>query len=113
MKKEKLLRRWRASLKPSLTEQNKLVRVQYALDMISDLPQHVTRQSIQRTFKDSMNYVHIDEKCFYLIKDGAKYLLVFDEEPPTLSVTHKKNIRKILFLCAISRPCNFRISPLF
>ena len=51
-----------------------MVRVQYALEMVNDVPLHATRQSTQRTFKDSMNFVHVDEKWFYLIKDGTKFL---------------------------------------
>ena len=55
------------------------------LEMVNDVPLHATRQSTKRTFKDWMNFVHVDEKWFYLIKDGTKFLLVFDEEPPKLT----------------------------
>ena len=48
--------------------------------------------------------VHVDEKWFYLIKEGSKYLLVHDEQPPKLSVHNKNSIGKVMFLCALARP---------
>lgn len=99
-KKEKFLRQWRASLKPTLTEQNMLTRVCYAIDMLNN----PTSTRSGRTFKDCFDVVHVDEKWFYLIRDGAKYLLVNDEKPPLLTTKHKKNILKVMFICAVARP---------
>ena len=99
-KKEKFLRQWRASLKPVLTEANMLTRVCYALEMLN--PPTSTRS--QRTFKDCFDVVHVDEKWFYLIRDGAKYLLVHNEKPPVLRTKHKRNILKVMFICAVARP---------
>ena len=98
--KEKLLRKWRASLKPSLTENNKMERMEYALSMIQTPT--ATRSPV--AFKDALDMVHVDEKWFYVIRDGASYLLVFDEEPPLLTTRHKKKISKVMFLCAVARP---------
>ena len=60
--KEEFLRRWTASLKPTLTEANKVQRVLYALDLIQPRPTMVTRQP--QLFNDASQYVHIDEKWF-------------------------------------------------
>ena len=100
-RKEKFLIKWRASLKPTLTEQNKLDRLHYALEMIQPQP-NATRNGLH--FNNMFNYVHIDEKWFYVIRDGAKYLLVFDEKPPKLTTRHKKKISKVQFICAVARP---------
>jgi hypothetical protein len=37
-------------------------------------------------------------------KDGKKYILVDDEEPPNRQVRHKKYMTKVMFLCALARP---------
>ena len=100
--KEKLLKRYRASLKPVLTEWNRLVRLQYALEQIR-MQQRSTRHG-QLTFKDCFDVVHVDEKWFFIIKEGQKFILVFDEEPPNLYTRNKNNIEKVMFLCALARP---------
>ena len=47
---------------------------------------------------------HVDEKWFYLIKDGQKFYLAHDEKPPYISQQHKQSIPKVMFLCALARP---------
>ena len=41
---------------------------------------------------------------WHLIKDGLTYLLVHDEDVPHLMTRHKKNIKKVMFICAVARP---------
>ena len=51
------------------------------------------------------NDVHVDEKWFYLVKDGGRYILAADEvDPPPVSVAHKSHITKVMFLSALARP---------
>ena len=48
--------------------------------------------------------IHIDEKWFYLTKDGQRFIIAADEEEPYRHVQHKSFLMKIMFLCAVARP---------
>ena len=47
--------------------------------------------------------IHINEKRFYLTKDGQRFIIVGDEEEPYRHVQHKSFLTKIMFLCAVAR----------
>ena len=47
--------------------------------------------------------IHIDEKWFYLIKDGQHFIIAADKEEPYRHVQHKSFLTKIMFLCAVAR----------
>ena len=89
------------SLKPRLKESNKIQRLFYALDMIAKSHEHATRTL---KFYDFYNTIHVDEKWFYLVKEGQRIILVQDEKPPQMSVHNKNSIAKVMFLCALARP---------
>jgi hypothetical protein len=109
-------RRHTSSLKPSLTEENKVARVAYCLEevdgatLVGGGPIH---------YKDMMDRVDIDEKWFYQTTDGKNYILTAaefddsdneeggggDEEPtPHRTIRHRGHIPKVMFLCAQARP---------
>ena len=48
--------------------------------------------------------IHINEKWFYVTKDGQHFIIVADEEEPYRHVQHKSFLMKIMFLCAVARP---------
>ena len=48
--------------------------------------------------------IHIDEKWFYLTKDGQCFIIAADKEEPYRHVQHKSFLMKIMFLCAVARP---------
>ncbi|KAL7564246.1 hypothetical protein ACA910_012273 [Epithemia clementina (nom. ined.)] len=85
-----------SALKPTLSEENKVSRIYYALEMRD--PNNI------RKFKDMMEYIHVDEKWFYLSKDKERYYLAYGEDIPYRHVKHKSHITKVQFLCAIARP---------
>ena len=85
-----------SSLKPVLTEQNKLSWLLFALEMID--PTDTTK------FKDMYNYIHVDKKWFYLMTDHQNFILVDKELPPHCSYCHKGHITKVMFLCAVVFP---------
>jgi hypothetical protein len=95
-----ILRVHSSSLKPSLTNANKLHRFLYAVDQLKPggLSLRVPK------FQDHMDRVHVDEKWFWLCQDGEKYILVDDEPNPQRSTRHKNYIEKIMFACAQARP---------
>ena len=55
-------------------------------------------------FEDMEDLIHIDEKWFYLTKDGQRFIIAADEEEPYRHVQHKSFLMKIMFLCAVARP---------
>lgn len=103
MQEEGVFRRHVSKLKPTLTESNKVWRVMHALDQIDPISVSAPTRSNWK-YKTMYDQIHIDEKWFLLIEEGAKYILVSDEEDPYRSVKHKSHITKVLFLCAQARP---------
>ena len=85
-----------SSLKPTLTEEYKMSRMELALSFID--------RNNQSKFEDMEDLIHIDEKWFYLTKDGQRFIIVADEEEPYRHVQHKSFLTKIMFLCVVARP---------
>ncbi|CAN0269866.1 unnamed protein product [Pylaiella littoralis] len=53
---------------------------------------------------DFEDFVHVDEKWFYLYKEGQKFYLYDDEIPPVRKVQSKRFITKVMFIAAVARP---------
>ena len=85
-----------SSLKPTLTDENKVSRMELALLFID---KNNTSQ-----FKHMEDLIHIDEKWFYLTKDGQCFIIAVDKAEPYRHVQHKFFLTKIMFLCAVARP---------
>ena len=75
-----------SSLKPTLTEENKMSRIELALSFVD--------KNNTSKFENMEDLIHIDEKWFYLTKNGQPYR----------HVQHKSFLTKIMFLCAVARP---------
>ena len=84
------------SLKPVLTEENKVARLIMALE--SRDPNDPSK------FRDMMDRVHVDEKWFFLSRQRESYLLLPEEKNPKRCVKSKSHITKVMFLCAVARP---------
>ena len=85
-----------SSLKPTLTEENEMSRMELALSFID--------KNNTSKFEDMEDLIHIDEKWFYLMKDGQRFIIMADKEEPYRHVQHKSFLTKIMFLCAVARP---------
>ena len=85
-----------SSLKPTLTEENKMSRMELALSFVD--------KNNTSKFENMEDLIHIDEKWFYLTKDGQCFIIAADEEEPYRHVQHKSFLTKIMFLCAVARP---------
>jgi len=81
--------------KPYLTEENKVTRLEYALSL---------RAGDTVVYQDLYNYIHVDEKWFYLTETGEAYYCAPDEDLPHRTVKSKRFIKKVMFLCAQARP---------
>ena len=97
--KEGAIRPHSNALKPYLSEENKKVRLQFCLSMLE--PNSLEGQPV---FKDMHNYVHIDEKWFYMSKESERYYLLPEENEPLRTCKSKKHIAKVMFLAAVARP---------
>ena len=84
------------SLKPVLTEENKVAQLFMTLD--SRDPQDPTK------FLDMMDQIHVDEKWFFLSQQKERYLLLLEEKNPKWCIKSKLHITKVMFLCAILHP---------
>ena len=50
------------------------------------------------------DWIHLDEKWFFLTQEKECYLLVSDKKNPKCCIKHKSHITKVMFLCAVARP---------
>ena len=90
------------SLKPVLTEENKVARLLMALHF---------RDPVDPTkYHDMLEQIHLDKKWFFLTQEKDRYLLLLDEKNQKHCIKHKSHITKVMFLCAIVHP-RFNPSP--
>ncbi|XP_050217716.1 uncharacterized protein LOC126668569 [Mercurialis annua] len=87
------------SLKPFLTEDNKKLRLKFCVFMINQ-----DTVDSQPMFTNMYDYVHIDEKWFYLIKVSQIFYLHPQEIKPLRTCKSKRFITKVMFLGAVARP---------
>ena len=100
LKKAGHVKRASLSMKPQLKDMNKVSRFVFAANEVMAVPTNTG----QYFFKDMYDRVHVDEKWFYLVKEGATCYLARDEEVPQLTVRNKNYITKVMFLAANARP---------
>ena len=91
------------SLKPILTEENKLARLLMA--------NHFRDPQDPSKYQDMRDRIHLDEKWFFLSREKERCLLVSDEKNPKHCIKHKSHITKVgvMFLCTVAR-LNFTLS---
>lgn len=95
MLQKQKIKRVSSTLKPLLTPENELQRLQFILDEISGETSE---------FYKTEKKVHLDEKWFYITKIKNTYYLLPDEEVPQRNVQSKRFITKIMFLAAVAQP---------
>jgi hypothetical protein len=76
-----ILKRHTSKLKPTLKEANKLTRFMFCANEVNKATDGLQGNV---KFQDQMDKVHVDEKWFWICKDGEKYLLVDEEEGDVL-----------------------------
>jgi len=94
--REKSIRKHSSVLKSALTETHHEKRLSHCLSFID---------YERSTFVDMSNIIHVDEKWFYMDKVKRKVILCHDEEEPHRVTKNKGHIRKVMFLCAVTKPC--------
>ena len=94
MVKKKWFHQKLSTVKPVLKYHHKINRLKFALSFV--------KPNFQ--FDKMYEYVHIDEKWFYLTKIKNKYFLVPGEDIPNRQVCNKRFITKVMFMAAVARP---------
>ena len=85
-----------SSLKPTLTDENKVSRMELALLFID--------KNNTSKFEHMEDLIHVDKKWFYLMKDGQHFIIAADKAEPYRHVQHKSFLTKVMFLCVVARP---------
>ena len=87
-------------LKPILTEQNKILRMKYALAQIDR-----SHGRSKLRFKDNKRTIMVDESWFYLTSDAITVMLIEDMDVLiSPKVQHKSHIEKIMFFAVLGQP---------
>ncbi|ETV88280.1 hypothetical protein H257_01572 [Aphanomyces astaci] len=73
---------------------NKYARLKFALGFV--------KHDVE--IQELLNYVHIDEKWFYLTKTNRKYYLIPGETALDRKCKSKRFVTKVMFLAAVARP---------
>ena len=84
------------SLKPVLTEENKVAQLIMALEARD--PQDPTK------FLDMMDHIQVNEKWFFLSQQRERYLLLPEEKNLKRCIKSKLHITKVMFLCTVAHP---------
>jgi hypothetical protein len=95
--KQGTVRRHSSSTRPSLTAENQVERVKFAVE-------HVRFRGNDCSFHDMYDVVHIDEKWFNEDSDRKTYYLLDNEEEPHRARKSKRFIGKTMFIAAVARP---------
>jgi hypothetical protein len=62
---------------------------------ISKIDKNTITGTAEMKYKTMYKELHVNEKWFYLVQDGTRYILAADEvDSPPVSVTHKSHITK-------------------
>ena len=86
-------------LHPALKEANLFQRVEWVLNLLmGDTP------TTKRQYYPMYNFVHIDEKWFYLSKKSQRVYLERNEKGKYRAAKSSKFIPKVMFTAAVARP---------
>ena len=84
-----------SALKPALTDIHKVARVLYSVSKLNPVDLH---------YHDFYNYVHVDEKWFFVSEKELRLYIATDETVPDRTCQNKDHIMKVMFLTAVARP---------
>ena len=99
-----------SAIKPYLKQSGNLERLRWVLRWVRSSTSVTSTATAAadggstRVLHDFEDFVHVDEKWFYLFHDGQRFYLYDGEEPPVRKVQSKRFITKVMFLAAVARP---------
>ncbi|KAG7338431.1 hypothetical protein IV203_006693 [Nitzschia inconspicua] len=95
MKQSKKLKVHTMALKPKLNDDHRLNRLFHC---IAKIDKNTINSVAEMTFKSMYNEIHIDEKWFFLVRDGLRCIVTQDEPPPkAISVSTRVTSLKSCF----------------
>ncbi|RHY39373.1 hypothetical protein DYB30_002754 [Aphanomyces astaci] len=95
--KRGVIAKYSSVLKPSLTESNKVCRLNWAIKHVTDID--------RAKYFDPMNdTVHVDEKWFFITRLQKKIYGAPGEKIKQRSCKSKRHLLKVIFLSAVARP---------
>ncbi|KAG9401943.1 hypothetical protein AC1031_021977 [Aphanomyces cochlioides] len=92
--KASFFKKYTRPLKPLLTSTNMYNRNKWALSLIDS----------SHCVVDLENYVHVDEKCFFLKLPRSSFYGLIDEQAPARRVPNKNFVVKVMMICAVAKP---------
>ncbi|XP_021845168.1 uncharacterized protein [Spinacia oleracea] len=97
--KRKIIKPHSSPLHPGISEAYKMARMRWALRLIMDytIPQEPTYYSMY-------DFIHIDEKWFYLTQKNQRVYLANNEPYPHRSASSRTKIPKFMFMAAVAIP---------
>jgi hypothetical protein len=99
-------RRVNLNIKPCLSDEQKLDRLEYVLSQVRRAHGHQT----EHKFKDLFDTVMVDESWFYMKRVNNTVIAIDGVVVPRApTCQHKAHIQKVMFLVAVARP---RVDPL-
>lgn len=84
-------------IKPKLTLENRIARVNWCLS-------HINMKHREFPFRSMYNRVHVDEKWFYIMQLNGRVITVPGEEIRKTSLKSKRFLTKVMFLSAVTVP---------
>ncbi|XP_025876903.2 uncharacterized protein [Oryza sativa Japonica Group] len=99
MKKEGAIKRVSSSLDPYLTDQNKIDRLKWCIEMLD--PRSVPHNLV---FKPLFDFIFIDEKWFNITRKTVRYYAAPTASRRIRTIQNKNFIPKIMILTALARP---------
>ena len=86
---------------PLLSENHKKLRMDFVIKSISTSK----NDKFSYDFKSMENIVHLDEKWFF-VDTVKKRFYHLDDEIPYRTCQSRRHIHKVMFLCAVCKPCD-------
>ncbi|RHY17126.1 hypothetical protein DYB32_010568, partial [Aphanomyces invadans] len=95
--KRGVLAKYSSSLKPALTDSNKICRLNWALKKVMDVDG-------EKYFDPMYDTVHVDEKWFFMTRLQTKVIGAPGERIKQRTCKSKRHLLKVMFLSAVARP---------
>ncbi|XP_021858883.2 uncharacterized protein [Spinacia oleracea] len=97
--KRKMIKPHSSPLYPDISEECKMARMRWVLRLIMDytIPQ-------EPTYYNMYDFIHIDEKWFYLTQKKKRVYFANNEPYPHKSAKSRTKVPKFMFMAAVARP---------
>ncbi|XP_021847229.2 uncharacterized protein [Spinacia oleracea] len=99
MVKRKLIKPHSSPLHPGISDECKMAKMRWVLRLIMDIS-----IPYEPTYYSMFDFIHIDEKWFYLTQKNQRVYLANNEPFPHRTTKLRTKIPKFMFMAAVARP---------